>query len=268
MRQFEKDYAAIVGDVLDSKNRVKTRNGFTLSQFGKFLKVPVGTVRFPLIQGRRMYPKGVLGEFAAMIRQPKHILDFQEWGCNYWNAWGDSEGFLNVDYGNSWFNFNGVNQIAELRDKLRNDPTNRRMIVSGWKPNGMDDLSLPCCHMMYQFYVEKGRLHMLWTQRSVDLMVGLPSDIAFAAVWLIALAREVNLKPGDVYFSLGDCHVYEEHLEAAEQYLANVDEGLPGKSSTYIYTAPTGHDFTKFEPRSLVLSTHASFGPLPLELKV
>lgn len=268
IQQFEKDYADIIADVVYGKNRVKTRNGFTYSKFGKFLTVPVGETKFPLIQGRRMYPYGILGEFAAIIRKPKHILDFQEWGCNYWNAWGDSEGFLNVDYGNVWFDFNGVDQIAELRRNLREDPTNRRMVVTGWKPNGMGDLSLPCCHMMYQFYVEKGKLHMLWTQRSVDLMVGLPSDIVFAATWLIALARELELVPGDVHFSLGDCHVYEEHLKAAEQYLANVDEDLPGKIPTYRYTAPLRHDFTKFEPRMLVLSTYASFGPLQLELKV
>ena len=258
MQKFEKDYARLVSEILEVGEHKSTRNGIVRGVFGRSLTVPVGQC-FPIIQGRKMYIKGILGEFAAMIRQPKSVEDFAKWGCNYWNMWADTDGMLDVDYGNAWFDFNGYDQIAALRDMLNNDPTSRRMIVSSWRPDKLSSLSLPCCHYSYQFYVREGRyLDMIWTQRSVDMMIGLPSDIVLGAIWLLTLSNEVGLIAGNVKFDLGDCHVYAEHFSKAQEYLEHVQD------NTYplvAYSIACRDNFCDFEPGDLVLPNY-EHGPV------
>jgi len=268
MQQFEREYAALVAKVLQTGERRETRNGFTRSTFGESITIhSLVNGIFPIIQARKMYPKGVLGEYAAMLRQPKSVADFKKWGCNYWDKWADENGKLTVDYGNAWFDFDGFNQVEELKRCLRDDPMNRRMIINSWRPNRLGVLSLPCCHYNYQFYVTaNGYLHMIWTQRSVDMMIGLPSDFVLAAVMLISIAREFSLLPGSIKFDLGDCHVYEEHLDNAHVY---IDRTL--KSSyeppRYNYRGRHGDDFCSFEPDLLDLGTVDAGEPINFLLK-
>ena len=268
MQKFEKDYAALIKEILESGSDRQTRNGMTRSVFGMNLTIPMnGDRTFPIIQGRKMFSKGILGELAAMLRQPKHIKDFEQWGCNYWKQWANEDGSINVDYGNAWFDFNGFDQIASLRDKLANNPTDRRMIISGWRPDALEDLSLPCCHYAYQFYVRDGKyIDMLWTQRSVDMMIGLPSDIVFAAAWLIAIANEFGYEPGNIKMCLGDCHVYEEHLRNAVRYVDTVNS-VDYPAPTYMYWGYDGADFCKFEPKDLEIMGYVHSMKLDLELK-
>lgn len=265
MQKFERDYAKLLTKILDTGSVRATRNAETIAVFGKTLKVKNVADYFPIIQGRKMFPKGIFGEFAAMVRKPKHIDDFTKWGCNYWADWAEPDGSINVDYGNAWFDFEGVDQVAKLKEALANDPTNRRMLISGWHPGHLEDLSLPCCHHLYQFFVEGGVLHMSWTQRSVDMMVGLPSDIVFAAAWLISLASEFDLVPGDITFFLGDCHIYTDHKKSAHAYVANVLSVSGLKPITYSLTRP-GADFCTFEPTDIKLDSYGSCEALPLKL--
>ena len=229
------------------------------------------TVRFPLLQGRRMYPKGVIGEFAAMVRKPKHLRDFEKFGCNYWKQWANEDGSINIDYGNAWFE---GDQIEHLKDCLANNPNDRRMIINAWRPERLAELNLPCCHYSYQFYVSDGYLSMVWIQRSVDTMIGLPSDIILAAVWLITLANEFNYKTGDITMQLGDCHLYEEHIEsgAVDEYLENVRKFnntifLKTALPYYALTSEPGADFTIFEPQNLAITEYATCDNIQLELK-
>jgi thymidylate synthase len=267
MQQFERHYADMIGYILSNGERRQTRNGETISLFGDMLTVPInGTNSFPILQGRKMYPQGVFGELAAMLRKPTNIYDFRTWGCNYWDQWAKEDGSINVDYGNAW---HADDQIKKLKHALAYDPMNRRMIINGWRPEKLDELDLPCCHMMYQFYVRDGKyLDMLWTQRSVDMMIGLPSDIVFAAAWLIAIANEFSLQPGEIKMSLGDCHIYAEHYEAALQYIKKVCcSPLPGNAPTYRLTSKPGKDFCMFKPSDIALSVYQSHAKLDLELK-
>ena len=268
MQPFERRYAELVSDVLAYGEQRQTRNAETLSMFGASLLVEInGTNILPLIQGRKMFPKGILGEFAAMVRRPTHIDDFKRWGCNYWDQWAKPDGSINVDYGNAWFDYNGVNQVAMLKHALRNNPTDRRMIINSWRPDKLQDLSLPCCHYDYQFYVSKGKyLHMKWTQRSVDLMVGLPSDILFAAVWLITLANEFGYTPGYIKIDMGDVHIYDAHVEEAEDYLAYCEENKGLTPVTYRYDAKVGKDFCLFDPKDLHIGNYVHGPKLDLEL--
>ena len=267
MQQFEIDYAKLIERILMNGEVRQTRNGETTAIFGEMLTVAInGSNKFPILQGRKMYPQGVFGELAAMLRKPTCVEDFKKWGCNYWGLWAKEDGSINVDYGNAW---HADGQIEQLKHALAYDPMNRRMIISGWRPSKLDELDLPCCHLMYQFYVRDGKyLDMLWTQRSVDMMIGLPSDIVFAAAWLISIANEFSLQPGEIKMSLGDCHIYTEHYDAAIEYTRRVmTKPLSGKSPTYRLSVKEGKDFCSFEPNNIALSVYQSHTKLDLELK-
>jgi len=217
---LDRRFSELVVNALAQPPR-ETRNAVTRSYFGHQLIVDsLSQGHFPLLLGRQMFYKGVVGELAAFLQGPKSLKDFTKQGCNYWKDWADEKGKLEVDYGNAWLDFNGVNQLENVVDSLKTDPHGRRHLITGWRPDRLKDLSLPCCHYAYQWYVnDKGFLEMIWMQRSVDIMIGLPSDIILAAVWNILMAQTVGLKPGRLHFMLGDCHVYESHLENASLYL-------------------------------------------------
>jgi len=259
---YEYSYKALIKRILNMGTWKEGRNGRTISLFGETLVVDTSEY-FPILTSRKMYYKGVLGELAAMLRGPKHVKDFEEFGCNYWSDWAEADGSLSLDYGNLWFNFNGVDQHASLIEKLKHNPNDRRMLISGWDPSHLDSLSLPCCHMLYQWYVENGNLHMIWYQRSVDTMIGLPSDVIFAAAWNMAIANEVGLKPGNITFMLGDTHIYEEHIAGAEEYLSRPLHEAP----EYFWVAPEGISAREFLPSSVALHEYISMDPIKFEIK-
>ena len=222
---YEHMYSCLVDHVLQKGELRTTRNGKTIGVFGKSFTIDAGT-EIPLLSARKLFYRGVFGELAAMLNAPNHIEDFRKMGCNFWDTWADEDGSLRVDYGNAWRNWNdeGIDQLANLKKSLIEDPTGRRHIITGWNPSNLDKLSLPCCHLYYQWYVSGGdTLDMLWSQRSVDLMIGLPSNVIAATAWNNLLANELGLKPGSVTFMLGDVHIYEAHLDGAQKYIKNAN---------------------------------------------
>ena len=267
MQQFEIDYSKLLREVYTNGDERQTRNAVTRSLFGMQLKIDTRDhCKLALIQGRKMFPKGVLGELAAILRRPTHIRNFEEWGCNYWKQWAQEDGFIDVDYGNAWYD---GNQIERLKDKLANDPFDRRMLINAWRPNRLDLLDLPCCHYAYQFHVTTdGYLNMVWIQRSVDMMIGLPSDILFAHAWLIAIAHQFGYKTGVITMQLGDCHIYEQHYasKALKTYLNQFEKPSYKNEPHYIYTAAKGKDFTEFDPRDLLITDYDCGPKLDLEL--
>lgn len=267
MRDFEHEYAQLIFKILEHGDYRPTRNVPTRSLFGMSLIVDNVATAFPLIQGRKMFPKGIFGEFAAFVRQPKHVDDFEKWGCNYWKDWADEDGSLNIDYGNAWFNFGNFNQVEDLKAKLRLNPTDRRMIINSWIPPHLADLSLPCCHYSYQFYVRENKyLDMIWIQRSVDMMVGLPSDIVLAALFLITLGNEFGYKPGRIKMDLGDCHVYENHINEATEYIHRVFANPKLPPVLYEYKADKATPFEEFTPDMLWLGEYSHLDKIDLEL--
>ncbi len=271
MNNFERDYASLVSRVLVVGEKRVGRNGGTRSLFGESFSFDMsGDSSFPLLLGRKIFYKGVLGELAAMLRGPKSLDDFEKFGCNYWELWAKDDRTINVDYGNLWVDWNGVNQLANLIDKLKNNSMDRRMIINSWKPDTLDQLDLPCCHYSYQWYVREGvYLDMIWTQRSCDTMIGLPSDIILAATWNILIANQVGLQPGKIKMDLGDTHIYEEHVESALRYRDNVlNKGITGcLLPSYRLTAPLYMDCTKFEPHMLEVKNYAPIETISFELK-
>lgn len=237
MKSYEEQYLAMVRRVLVDGEIRECRNAETQTVFGGSLRMDeLKRGVFPLLHGRRLYYSGVLGELAAMLSGPKNVSDFEEHGCNYWKQWADKDGSLRVDYGNAWLDFNGYNQLEALIKSLREDPYGRRHIISGWRPDHLAELSLPCCHMLYQWYVTNdGHLNLMWYQRSADLMVGVPSDVILATAWLINMSALTGLKPGIIEMVFCDLHIYTDHFAGVNEYIRRhiEDEMLCLRTASY-----------------------------------
>ena len=251
--QFENDYIDLLLDNRYNGEYKEGRNGRTLSVFGKQLVIKeLNYGCFPILQGRKMWYTGVLGELAAFLKGPKLIQDFEMEGCNYWKPWANEYDEIEVDYGNAWTAWEDnpeVNQLATVIDELQTNPNSRRHLIVGWNPAHVlnNELSLPCCHYSYQWYVRNGtHLDMIWIQRSVDLMVGLPSDIILATAFNIVMAKLTGYKPGTITMQLGDCHIYEQHIEGALKYLdQSLDIGRYKPVTYKVSDIPTYWNFTK-----------------------
>jgi thymidylate synthase len=263
--QFELDYISLIDKIKRKGVRRETRNYPTFSLFGETLEIrELEQGIFPILTGRKMYYKGVLGEFAAFIHGVDKLEDFEKFGCNYWRQWANKDGSIKVDYGNTWRNFEGYDQLAKLIETLKTNPADRRMLISGWRPHALAELSLPCCHLLYQWYVnaDTNRLEMIWYQRSVDVMVGLPSDIILAAIWNITLAAEVGLKPGKITMMLGDTHIYSNHAEAAMQYCRQSFQAPYSPK----YKILAGTKCTTFTPDEFELIDYHPANPIKFEV--
>tara|TARA_R110000782_G_scaffold196085_1_gene285464 strand:- start:582 stop:1388 length:807 start_codon:yes stop_codon:yes gene_type:complete len=249
VNDFETDYLTKAANILDNGDNRKGRNGRTLS-------LPFQDVSFnlqkglPLLTTRKSHYKGVFGEYAALIRGPTHIDDFTMFGCNFWKKWANEDGSLNLDYGNAWRDFHGVNQMSTVLDLLRNDPYDRRMLITGWDPSNLKNLDLPCCHYSYQFWSDGTHLDLLWTQRSGDWMIGVPADALLASAMTLSFASLAGLKPRNVKMMIGDAHVYEPHWEAAEEQTTRI----PYEPPSYSFKAQT--DLYSFVPSDVFLGTY------------
>jgi len=261
---MENEYKKLIKNIIRNGEIVNGRNGKTKRLFATTLVIDsLAEGKFPILTSRKMYWKGVAGEFAAMMRQPKNVKDFEKFGCNYWKLWADNKGDLELDYGNAWLDYEGFNQLAYVINNLKFNPTDRRMIINGWRPDRVlgNKLSLPCCHYAYQFFLNnKKEVEMLWIQRSADVMVGVPSDIIFAAIWLSTLANHTGYKPGKITMVFGDTHIYEEHLGKVEEYLNNPILDLPAYNNKC-------NNIYSFMPTDIVLENYMHSEPIKFELK-
>lgn len=260
---FEMNYKHLIDKIMTVGDLRETRNGNTKSLFAESLSFDLDQ-GFPLLTGRKMHYKGVMGELAAMLRQPKNLKDFVDQGCNYWTKWSNPDGTLTLDYGNAWLDYEGVNQLQNVLDSLVDNPHDRRMVISGWRPDRLDELSLPCCHFAYQFYVRDGMyLDMMWMQRSADTMIGIPSDAIFAASWIIAMGTEVGLIPGRVTMHFGDVHVYEEHVGSTIEYMHSKIYDAP----KFTHIRDGGHKTVDFINTDIKIKEYRHGEAISFELK-
>ena len=231
---FEKQLCNIIEDILENGIEKDTRNSITKSLFGQTIMLDLRDNKYPLGIGRKMYPKGVIGEFATLMNGDiTNIKQFEDNGCNYWKLWQDNEdGDITLNYGNVFRNSNwpnplgddGIDQIMDLVDTLRSNPNDRRMILDQWCPSQLAKLSLPCCWTQLCFNVINDELNLTWTQRSADVMLGVFSDCQLAAMYVYLFAKAAGLKPGRVQMVFTDCHIYSEHYDKAYTYLRQYKE--------------------------------------------
>ena len=183
---------------------------------------------FPLLTTKKVWWKGVVAELLWFLAGDTNVRTLQAQGVNIWNEWADPvTGDLGPVYGRQWRNFGGVDQIAQLVDGLKKNPTSRRHIVSAWNPPDVPAMKLPPCHPFWQCQVDDGVLHLSLYMRSCDAFLGLPFNIASYALLLSLLAEVTDLTPGDLIISFGDLHIYKNHFAQVAEQLSRDPRPLP-----------------------------------------
>lgn len=187
---------------------------------------------FPLLTTKKLHLKSIIYELLWFLNGDTNVKYLQEHGVRIWNEWADENGDLGPVYGHqwrSWSDYNGgtIDQIQNVLDMIKNHPDSRRMIVSAWNPAEIEQMALPPCHCLFQFYVADGKLSLQLYQRSADTFLGVPFNIASYALLLQMMAQVCGLKPGEFIHTTGDTHLYLNHLEQAKLQLTRTPRKLP-----------------------------------------
>jgi thymidylate synthase len=218
--------------VLASGARKSDRTGTgTLSVFGRQLRFGLED-SFPLLTTKKLHLKSIILELLWFLRGDTNVKWLQERGVSIWNEWADAKGELGPVYGYQWRHWqkaNGgeVDQIANLVASIRKKPDSRRHLVSAWNPADVDRMALPPCHALFQFYVAEGKLSCQMYQRSADLFLGVPFNIASYALLTLMMAQVTGLQPAEFVLTLGDAHLYVNHLEQAREQISRAPRPFP-----------------------------------------
>lgn len=218
-------YEDLLRDVLANGAHKSDRTGTgTTSVFGRQLRYDLSQ-GFPLITTKKVHFKSVALELLWFLRGDSNVKWLQERGVSIWDEWADDNGDLGPVYGVQWRSWptpdgGHIDQIAKVVEQIRTTPDSRRMIVSAWNPAEVDDMALPPCHAMFQFYVADGRVSCQLYQRSADLFLGVPFNIASYAMLTMMIAQQAGLEPGEFVWTGGDCHIYDNHREQVAEQLS------------------------------------------------
>ena len=227
-----RQYLQLLQHILDNGTDKGDRTGTgTRSVFGYQMRFDLAD-GFPLLTTKKLHLKSIIHELLWFLKGDTNVAYLQDNGVRIWNEWADADGDLGHIYGyqwRSWPDYNGghVDQISQVIDQLRNDPDSRRIIVSAWNVADIPNMNLPPCHALFQFYVADGRLSLQLYQRSADCFLGVPFNIASYALLLLMVAQVTGLKPGEFVHTLGDAHLYNNHLEQARLQLTREPRKLP-----------------------------------------
>lgn len=227
-----KQYLDLLDRILTEGTKKTDRTGTgTLSVFGHQMRFNLED-GFPLLTTKKLHLKSIIYELLWFLKGDTNVKYLQEHGVRIWNEWADENGDLGPVYGHqwrSWPDYNGgtIDQISNVLDMIKNHPDSRRMVVSAWNPAEVDQMALPPCHCLFQFYVADGRLSLQLYQRSADTFLGVPFNIASYALLLMMMAQVTGLKAGDFIHTTGDTHLYLNHLDQARLQLTRTPRPLP-----------------------------------------
>ena len=227
-----KQYLDLLQRIVNEGTRKEDRTGTgTLSVFGHQMRFNLEE-GFPLLTTKKLHLKSIIHELLWFLKGDTNVKYLQENGVRIWNEWADETGELGPVYGHqwrSWPDYNGghVDQIQDIVNALKNNPNSRRMIVSAWNVAEVDQMALPPCHCLFQFYVANGKLSLQLYQRSADTFLGVPFNIASYALLTMMMAQVSGLKPGDFIHTTGDTHLYLNHLDQAKEQLKRTPHTLP-----------------------------------------
>ena len=227
-----KQYLDLLQRILDEGVRKDDRTGTgTLSVFGHQMRFNLEE-GFPCLTTKKLHLKSIIHELLWFLRGDTNVHYLQEHGVRIWNEWADADGDLGHIYGyqwRSWPDYQGgfIDQISEAVETIRHNPDSRRIIVSAWNVADLGRMNLPPCHLLFQFYVAGGRLSLQMYQRSADTFLGVPFNIASYALLLQMMAQVTGLKAGDFVHTLGDTHIYTNHLEQVKLQLTRTPRPLP-----------------------------------------
>lgn len=203
----------------------------TLSVFGNQMRFDLRD-GFPLLTTKKLHLKSIIYELLWFLRGDTNVHYLQEHGVRIWNEWADENGELGPVYGHqwrSWPDYKGgtIDQITNVLEQIKHNPNSRRMLVTAWNPAEVDEMALPPCHCLFQFYVADGRLSLQLYQRSADTFLGVPFNIASYALLLQMMAQVTGLEAGEFIHTTGDTHLYSNHLEQAKLQLTRTPRPLP-----------------------------------------
>ncbi len=225
-------YLELVRHVLAHGTRKTDRTGTgTLSVFGYQLRVDLAR-GFPLLTTKKLHLKSILHELLWFLRGDTNIAYLKQHGVSIWDEWADENGDLGPIYGYQWRSWptadgRHVDQIAQVVEQIRRNPDSRRLLVCAWNAGELEKMALPPCHVLFQFYVADGRLSCQLYQRSADIFLGVPFNIASYALLTLMLAQVTGLKPGEFVHTLGDTHLYLNHLDQARLQVSREPRALP-----------------------------------------
>jgi thymidylate synthase len=260
-------YLDLMRHIRDHGARKADRTGTgTLSDFGSQLRFDIAD-GFPLVTTKRIHLKSMVEELLWFLRGETNVRALQEKGVRIWNEWADAEGELGPVYGRQWRAWatadgRHVDQIARVLEQLRNDPDSRRIIVSAWNVGELEKMALAPCHAFFQFYVADRRLSCQVYQRSADIFLGVPFNIASYALLTHILAQQADLAVGELVWTGGDCHLYLNHLAQADEQLSREPLPLPTLALLRRPADVAGYRFEDFqflgyEPQAAISATVA-----------
>ena len=227
-----KQYLDLMQHVLDHGHPKTDRTGTgTLSVFGWQMRFDLDA-GFPLLTTKKLHTRSIIHELLWFLQGDTNIRYLKENGVSIWDEWADESGDLGRVYGKQWRHWQtpdgkSIDQISQLIDGLRRNPDSRRHLVSAWNPGEIEGMALPPCHALFQFYVAGDRLSCQLYQRSADIFLGVPFNIASYALLTLMVAQVCGLRPGDFVWTGGDCHLYLNHLDQAREQLQRMPRTLP-----------------------------------------
>ncbi len=232
MNPGEQQYLDLLEELLERGARKSDRTGIgTLSVFGRQMRFSLQE-SFPLLTTKKLHLKSIIYELLWFLRGETNVRWLQERGVTIWDEWADENGELGPVYGYQWRHWRTpegaeIDQIAKVIESLREKPESRRHIVSAWNPADVERMALPPCHLLFQFYVAEGRLSCQMYQRSADIFLGVPFNIASYALLTLMVAQVTDLELGEFVLTLGDAHLYLNHLEQAREQIARTPRPFP-----------------------------------------
>ncbi|KAA6328346.1 Thymidylate synthase [termite gut metagenome] len=227
-----KQYLDLLSKILDEGTPKSDRTGTgTISIFGHQMRFNLAE-GFPCLTTKKLHLKSIIHELLWFLHGDTNIKYLQDNGVRIWNEWADENGDLGHIYGyqwRSWPDYQGghIDQITEVINTIKNNPNSRRMLISAWNVADLNNMHLPPCHLLFQFYVADGKLSLQLYQRSADIFLGIPFNIASYALLLLMAAQVTKLQAGDFIHTLGDAHIYLNHLEQVKQQLNRTPRSLP-----------------------------------------
>ena len=247
-----KQYLDLMKHVLDNGAKKDDRTGTgTLSTFGYQMRFNLGE-GFPLLTTKKLHIKSIIYELLWFLRGDTNIKYLQEHGVNIWNEWADERGDLGPVYGAQWRAWRAsdgrtIDQISQLIEQIKSNPDSRRLIINAWNVGELSKMRLAPCHLLFQFYVAGGRLSCQLYQRSADIFLGVPFNIASYALLTMMIAQVCDLKPAEFVHTLGDAHLYSNHLEQARLQLAREPRALPQMKINPSVKSIFEFDYSDFE---------------------
>jgi len=228
MRQYHDLMERVLKSGVEKRDRTGTG---TLSVFGHQMRFDLAD-GFPMMTTKKLFLKAIIHELLWFLAGDTNVRTLQKDGVTIWDEWADANGDLGPVYGHQWRSWpapdgRSIDQIANVIDMIKRNPDSRRLIVSAWNPAEVDKMALPPCHCLFQFYVANGKLSCQLYQRSADVFLGVPFNIASYALLTMMVAQVTGLKPGDFVHSFGDTHLYSNHLEQARLQLTRAPRALP-----------------------------------------